>query len=106
MKILWRPIRAIALLASGWLNPAMPCSAETLILQGSSTFNSYLMLPYQHDIEAAAGHTLKVIPNKSSTGLIALLEGRAHLAMISASLDVLAAKRRSFFAFTIFVSAV
>ena len=87
MKILWRPIRAIVLMASGWLNLAMPCSAETLILQGSSTFNSYLMLPYQHDIEAAAGHTLKVIPNKSSTGLIALLEGRAHLAMISASLE-------------------
>jgi phosphate transport system substrate-binding protein len=87
MTILWRPIRAIVLAASGWVFLAMPCLAETLVLQGSSTFNSYLMLPYQHDIEAAAGHTLKVIPSKSSIGLIALLEGRADLAMISASLE-------------------
>ena len=87
MKILWRPICAIVLVASGWVIFATPCSAETLILQGSSTFNSYLMLPYQHDIETASGHTLKVVPNKSSIGLIALLEGHADLAMISASLE-------------------
>src|SRR5712671_3410139 len=87
MKILWRPIRAIVGVACGWVILAMPCSAETLILQGSSTFNSYLMVPYQRDIEAAAGRTLKVIPSKSSIGFIALLEGRADLAMISASLE-------------------
>jgi phosphate transport system substrate-binding protein len=62
-------------------------NAETLIIQGSTTFARRLMEPYQAAIEAKSGHELTVIPNKSTPGLIALLEGRAHLAMISARLD-------------------
>ena len=60
--------------------------AETLIVQGSTTFARRLMDPYKAAIEADAKHELTIIPNKSMPGLIALMEGRAHMAMISASL--------------------
>jgi phosphate transport system substrate-binding protein len=66
--------------------PASFSAAETLMVQGSTTFNRRIMEPHQAEIEAASGHTLTVIPNKSTPGLIALLEGRAQIAMISASL--------------------
>ena len=61
--------------------------AETLIVQGSTTFSRRLMEPYKAAIEADSKHELTVIPNKSMPGLIALMEGRAHMAMISASLN-------------------
>ena len=44
------------------------------------------MEPHKAAIEALSNHELTLIPNKSMPGLIALLEGRAHMAMISASL--------------------
>jgi phosphate transport system substrate-binding protein len=65
---------------------ASPAAAETLIVQGSTTFNRRIMEPFHPQIEAAAGHVLTIIPNKSTPGLIGLLEGRAHLSMISAPL--------------------
>src|SRR5262249_30326094 len=61
--------------------------ADTLIVQGSTTFGRRLMEPFKSEIEAKSGHVLTIIPNKSMPGLVALLEGRAHLAMISASLE-------------------
>ncbi len=61
-------------------------AAETLIVQGSTTFARRLLDPHKAAIEAESKHELTVIPNKSMPGLIALMEGRAHLAMISASL--------------------
>jgi phosphate transport system substrate-binding protein len=61
--------------------------AEDLVVQGSTTFARRLMEPHQAAIEAASGHNLKVIPNKSSKGLLALLEKQADLAMISAPLE-------------------
>jgi phosphate transport system substrate-binding protein len=61
--------------------------ADPLTIQGSTTFNRRLMEPHQAEIEAVTGHQLTVIPNKSTPGLIALLEGRAHMAMISAPLE-------------------
>jgi phosphate transport system substrate-binding protein len=77
---------AVAILAVlGALSGAI---ADPLIIQGSTTFNRRLMEPYQAEIETVTGHQLTVIPNKSTPGLVALLEGRAHLAMISASLDM------------------
>jgi phosphate transport system substrate-binding protein len=66
---------------------ATQASAETLIVQGSTTFSRRLMEPYKSVIEADSKHELTVIPNKSMPGLIALMEGRAHMAMISASLN-------------------
>jgi phosphate transport system substrate-binding protein len=62
-------------------------SANSLTLQGSTTFAQRFLVPHQGAIEAAAGQKLTVIPNKSSTGLLALFEGRADLAMISSSLE-------------------
>ena len=60
--------------------------ADTLIIQGSTTFARRLMEPHKTAIEADSKHELTLIPNKSMPGLIALMEGRAHMAMISASL--------------------
>jgi len=60
--------------------------AEMLVVQGSTTFNRRLMEPHQYAVEEAAGHDFTVIPNKSAVGLLALLEGQADLAMISAPL--------------------
>ena len=73
---------AAALLAAG-ICGLWPASAEKFVVQGSTTFTTRLMTPYKAMIEAASGHTLDVIPSKSLFGLLALLEGRAHLAMIS-----------------------
>lgn len=56
--------------------------AETLIV----AFSRRLMEPQKAAIEADAKHELTIIPNKSLPGLIALIESRAHLAMISAPL--------------------
>jgi phosphate transport system substrate-binding protein len=61
--------------------------AQTLSIHGSMTFNSRIMEPHQAEIEALAKRKLVVVANKSSLGLLALLEKRADLAMISASLD-------------------
>jgi ABC-type phosphate transport system substrate-binding protein len=72
------------------VSTAGPASGETLIVQGSSNFHSYLMVPKQTAIEAASGHSLKFVPSTSRLGLIALLEGRTDLAMISARLEELA----------------
>ena len=60
--------------------------ADTLILQGSSTLNRRLFERHQGEIEQNSGHELTVIPSRTMLGLIALLEGRAHLAMISSPL--------------------
>jgi phosphate transport system substrate-binding protein len=61
--------------------------AGTLVVHGSTTFNSSLMVPYQADIEAVAGHQLRVVPSRSNLGLLALLAGEADLAMISSPLQ-------------------
>ena len=77
-------VAALALLATTVVTQAF---AETLIIQGSTTFSRRLMEPYKSVIEADSQHELTVIPNKSMPGLIALMEGRTHMAMISASLN-------------------
>jgi phosphate transport system substrate-binding protein len=61
--------------------------AGELVVQGSTTFNANVIVPHQAAIEKDSGHVLKVSVNKSSAGLIALLEKRADLAMISAPLE-------------------
>ena len=65
-----------------------------LRIQGSTTFNAAIMAVYQPAIERMAG-ALDIVANKSSWGLLALLEGRADVAMISAPLDAeIAAARK------------
>jgi len=80
-----RALTAIILLAV--LAGPSDARADMLVVQGSTTFNRRLMEPHQFAVEEAAGHDLTVIPNKSAVGLIALLEGQADLAMISAPLE-------------------
>jgi phosphate transport system substrate-binding protein len=83
-------IRALAAIASTAIvvaGSSLPARAENLVVQGSTTFNSRLIIPYQANIEAAAKQKLTVVPNKSSLGLLALFDGRADLAMISSSLE-------------------
>jgi phosphate transport system substrate-binding protein len=62
-------------------------AADPLILQGSTTFNRRVMEPHEAAIEAKSGQEITVIPNRTMLGIIALMEGRAHMAMISASLE-------------------
>ena len=61
--------------------------AQTFIVQGSTTFTHRIMEPYQAAIEASSGHQLTVVPNKSSSGLLALFDKRADFAMISGPLE-------------------
>ncbi len=76
---------ALAGLAAG--TALSSAAAETFIVQGSTTFNSRLMMPYQAAVEASSGHKLIVVPNKSTTGLFALFEQRADFAMISTPIE-------------------
>ena len=69
--------------------------ADMFRVQGSTTVNTRLVEPHKLEIEAAAGHKIEVVANMSSTGLIALAEGRADLAMISAGLEQEAAAIRT-----------
>jgi phosphate transport system substrate-binding protein len=64
-----------------------PSSAATLTIAGSTTFNTAVMVPYQKAIEAATGHTLIIIPNRTELGVKLLLERSADLAMISTKLE-------------------
>src|SRR5262249_2841198 len=66
---------------------AAAAGAQPRVVQGSTTFNRRVMEPHQAEIEAASGQRLTVIPNKSTPGLVALLEGRAQMTMISAPLQ-------------------
>lgn len=65
----------------------MPAAADPIILQGATTFNRRIMEPFEAAIEAQSGQEITVIPNRTMLGIIALLEGRAHMAMASASLE-------------------
>jgi len=62
-------------------------SADLITVQGSTTFARRLLQPHQAELEAMTGHQFSIIPNKSGPGLLALLEGRADLVMLSAPVD-------------------
>jgi phosphate transport system substrate-binding protein len=76
----------LALLVAGSTGIAA-AGSDTLVLQGASTFATALARPHASAVEAQTGHNLEIIPNKSSLGLLALLEHRADLAMISTTLE-------------------
>ena len=67
--------------------PCCAASAQTFVVQGSTTFTHRIMEPYQAAIEASSGHGLTVVPNKSSLGLLALFGKQADFAMISGPLE-------------------
>ena len=66
---------------------SLQAMADPLILQGSTTFNRLVFERHEEAIEAKSGQELTIIPNRSMLGIIALMEGRAHMAMISAPLE-------------------
>jgi ABC-type phosphate transport system substrate-binding protein len=67
-------------------------AADPLILQGATTFNRRVMEPHLTEIETTSGQDLTIIPNRTMLGLVALMEGRAHMAMTSAPLETEIAK--------------
>lgn len=77
----------LAVLALTAVAADTPAKADPLILQGSTTFNRRIMEPHEADIETKSGQEITVIPNRTMLGIIALMEGRAHMAMVSASLE-------------------
>jgi phosphate transport system substrate-binding protein len=62
-------------------------SDAELQIQGSTTFQERILMPNLQRIETTSGVKLNVVGNKSIWGLIALLERRADMAMISADLS-------------------
>ena len=70
--------------------------AETLRIEGSSGFSADVIGRYQDRIETLAGHRLSITANTAGAGVVALLGGKADLAMISAPLErVVASLRKS-----------
>jgi phosphate transport system substrate-binding protein len=81
-----RYLRNTVIAATVVLTAGAAC-AEPLIVQGSTTFSRRLLQPFQTDIQALTGQDITVVPNKSGPGLVALLEGRAQIIMLSAPLE-------------------
>ena len=69
------------------VQPQTAALADPIIIQGSTTFARHLLANQKHKLEADSGQEIALIPNKSLPGIVALLEGRAHMAMISAPLE-------------------
>ena len=89
----WRGLMlAVAALNLVVAAAATSVAADTLIVQGSTTFNRRVMEPFEATIETKSGQEITVIPNRTMLGIIALMEGRAHIAMISAPLATEVAK--------------
>lgn len=61
------------------------CS-DGLIVQGSTTFNTTVLVPFGKAVELETGIQLNVVPNNSRLGLEALFASEADLAMLSADL--------------------
>lgn len=60
--------------------------ADTLTIQGSSTFSTNILRPNQVMIEALSGHTVKIVGIRSDIGLLRLLGRQAEFGVISTSL--------------------
>ena len=75
---------AVIIIGSAGISAA---HSDKLVLQGSTTFATGVAQPFAGAVEARTGQHLEIIPNKSSLGLLALLEHKADLAMISTTLD-------------------
>src|SRR5450759_4402363 len=77
-------ILAVIVVGSAGISAAR---SDNLVLQGSTTFTTGVAQPFAVAVEAQTGHHLEIIPNRSSLGLLALLEHKADLAMISTTLE-------------------
>lgn len=91
-------VRGTALLFGMSLMAAAVAAMDApLKVQGSTTFNSEILSIHRPAIEKSIGRTLSIVANKSSWGLLALVERRVDVAMISAPLEAesLAARKLS-----------
>lgn len=84
---LYRLVKLLLALISLGTGSVSFAFADNLILQGSTTFATGLAQPLGTAVETQTGLHIEVIPNKSNLGLLALFEGKADLAMISATLE-------------------
>jgi ABC-type phosphate transport system substrate-binding protein len=89
-----RRLLQTALVMASLAATASQAMADPIILQGSTTFNRRIMEPHEAVIEASSKQDITVIPNRTMLGIIALMEGRAHMAMISAPLESEIAKMK------------
>jgi phosphate transport system substrate-binding protein len=81
------PFAATVLLTLGLLAGEPAALAETLTIQGSSTFSASILTPNQAAIEALSGQSLRVVGIRSDIGLLRLLARQAEFAVISTSLQ-------------------
>lgn len=86
--MLFRVVTALAMIAG----LSVGAQAATIKVHGSTTVASNVMLPHKSEIEQSSGHSLTVVANGSSRGIVDLVSGKADMAMISAPLDSTAAK--------------
>lgn len=92
MRRRYGTLRALAALSfisacsSALANDAASGTAAPFVVQGSTTFTHRVLEPFAGAIEASSGHKLRVVPTKSSQGLLALFERRGDFAMISGPL--------------------
>jgi len=61
--------------------------AETMTIQGSSTFANSILTPNRAEIESLSGQSLKVVGIRSDVGLLRLLARQSEFAIISTSLQ-------------------
>jgi ABC-type phosphate transport system substrate-binding protein len=66
---------------------APAAGADTLTIQGSSTFSANILTPNQPMIEALSGQSLKIVGIRSDIGLLRLLARQAEFAVISTPLQ-------------------
>jgi phosphate transport system substrate-binding protein len=85
----WLAILAVVCLCSATARAGedLVVPRGTLVLQGSTTFNTTVIEKFGKAVESETGLKLVVVANKSSLGLLALLENNASLAMLSTSLE-------------------
>jgi len=69
------------------LTPAAVAADRVVAIHGSTIVNARLIEPHRAEIERRSGQLLSVVPSKSIHGLMALLEGRADMAMISTTVS-------------------
>jgi phosphate transport system substrate-binding protein len=81
-----RGCAAVLALLLAFVSGVGPAWSEVVVLQGSTTFTTTVAGPHTKQVEAETGLSLDLVPNKSSLGLLALLEKRADLAMLSTKL--------------------
>ena len=67
--------------------PSASAADRVVVIHGSTVVNARLIEPHRQDIERRSGQLLSVVPSKSIHGLMALIEGRAEIAMISTTLS-------------------